>query len=88
MLVEGVGIGYVSATSRKAAVELVAGNVVADPVKYASYYKLLLSDGGLSVDVVGESVGTSSVSGLPLYAGNIKFMVKLLAGGAVVIVQQ
>lgn len=85
MLIEGQSVGYVAATSPRAAVELVTRVVMADVVKFAPWYQAMLSDKGMKVEVVGEASGKSSITGATLYAPNMVFVVKVTANNVVVI---
>jgi len=85
MLIEGQSIGYVNATSPRAAVEVVARIVMGDVTKYSGFYKAMLSDAGMRVEVVGESMGKSLTTGVVMYAPNVVFVVKAMKDGTVVI---
>jgi len=85
MLLEGQSIGYVNATSPRAAVEAVTRVVMSDITKYSGFYQLMLSDKGMKVEVVGESTGKSAITGLTMYAPNMVFVVKVMKDGSVVI---
>lgn len=85
MIVEGQSIGYINATSPRAAVELVARTVLADTTQWTTLYQAMLSDKGMKVEVVGESTGKSSITGLTMYAPNMVYVVKMMKDGSVVI---
>jgi hypothetical protein len=80
-LIEGISSGYVSGTSDQDVAARLLAPIVADPVKYAPLYKLLTSDAGLKVTIVGETVGTSSINGLPLKNPDRVGIAKLLSTG-------
>lgn len=80
-LIEGISSGYVSGTSDQDVVARLLTPILADPVKYAPLYKLLISDAGLKVTIVGENYGTSSINGLPLKYSDRVGIAKLLSTG-------
>lgn len=84
MAIEGKAVGFVAGTSPEGAVKALAQLVVNDPVAYAPLYQLLLSDKGLRITVYGESLGTGSVSGLPVYGPDVVYFVRLTSAGLIV----
>lgn len=79
-----VAQGFISGTSERNVVEALAKAIVAEPVKNAAYYQAMLSDAGLTFRLMGEKVGTGIASGLPLYAPDTIYTVKLTANGLVI----
>lgn len=82
--VEGEAIGYLAGASPKDLAEKIGKEIASDPVKWATLYRILLSDKGLLVSVAGDKIGTSSITGATIYASPSVFVVKLTTNGVVV----
>lgn len=80
-IVNNVPNGFTAGTSERDVVTRLAKAVVADPTKWPELYRLLLSDAGLKISIVGESVGVSAITGYTLYAANTNYTVKLTGNG-------
>lgn len=85
MSIEGVSVGFVAGSSPADAVMRLARIIEADTTKYEPLYKMMLSDAGLRVVVHGEKIGVGAASGLPIYAADKVFVVRLTSGGGIVI---
>lgn len=86
MAVNGVSIGYVSGKDKYDAVAFVASRVMDAPTgANAEPYRLMLSEAGLKVTLFGESTGTSSINGMPLYGPDSHATVTLRADGVHVV---
>lgn len=82
MAVNGTSIGYVSGKDKYDAVAFIASRIMDAPTgANAEAYRLMLSDAGLRVVLFGESVGTSSINGVPLYAPDSHAVVTLRVDG-------
>lgn len=85
VLVNNSAVGFVAGTSDDN-VAMVAAKAVADnPKGQADNYKLLISDAGLKLTVVGGLTGTkSSITGLLLSYPDIHYLAKLTTTGLIV----
>lgn len=79
-----VAQGFILGTSERNVVEKLAQSIVAEPVKNAVYYTALLGDSGLRFILMGDKVGVSAINGMPLYAPDTVYVVKLTSSGLII----
>lgn len=82
--VNGVSVGFVSGTSEDDVAKHIANNIAQDSLNNPDAYRVMLSDKGLSIVVMGADTGQkSSITGVPLRYPDITYIAKMGKGGVV-----
>lgn len=82
--INGVSNGYVFGPSAEAIARGLAQTVVNEPVKWADYYRLLLSSAGLHITILGDSTGVNQF-GMATHAPDTIYTVKLTSDGTLLV---